>query len=201
MSLQQSNSYVNHSPRVDIAGLRVNKSTKLCISHSMCKNNSFTQETIYRIMVIANIYWILSVCQALFYFIITATIKGEAIIIPNLRLQKLNCRNVKELAQGNVTSKGQNQRGESSSLLSEAMTLTTVLWWLFYRASHALQRTNLGDAGKCREGIPVPTCDVALKKHGLWSWNTSVPTCFHLHFTEQSLEEAHSPLRNLFVHV
>lgn len=64
-------------------------------------------------MVIANIYWILTVCQALFYFIITATIKGEAIIIPNLWLQKLNRRKVTELAQGNVTSKGQNQRGES----------------------------------------------------------------------------------------
>lgn len=46
-------------------------------------------------MVIANIYWILTVCQVLFYFIITATIKGEAIIIPNLRLQKQNRRNVK----------------------------------------------------------------------------------------------------------
>lgn len=84
----------------------------------------------------------------LFYFIITATIKGEAIIIPNLWLQKQNGRNVKQLTQGNVTSKGQHQR--------ESMTLTTVLWWLLYRAAHVLQRRDPGAVEQCREGIPVP---------------------------------------------
>lgn len=200
MSSQQSNSYVNHSPGVDIAGLRVNKSTKLCISHSICKNNSFTLETIYRIMVIANIYWILSVCQALFYFIITATIKGEAIIIPNLWLQKLNCRNVKELAQGNVTIRGKTREESPSSVLSEAVTLTTVLWWLFYRASHVPQSRWCGEM-QGRYPCPHMRCLVALKERGLWGWNTSVPTYFHLHFTEQSLEKTHSPSRNLFVRI
>ena len=75
----------------------VNKNTKLCISHSKCKNNPFTLETIQGIITMAYIYRIFTVYCALFHFIITATIKEETIIIPNLQMKELSQETVSNL--------------------------------------------------------------------------------------------------------